>query len=298
MHRIVVLLLVLLVGCAKMTDEKRAKLARENYTGGMSAYGAKEYGDAVRKLSEALKYLEHLSPEEIKTAKYTLAESYYLKKDYVNAVVYFEDFMFYYPDSPESEKVYFMLVDGYMKVAPDAYRDQSYTMKAIYKAKDFLSRYPSGPYTEKVKSLVEEAYKKLARHEYLIARFYEDFGYHYSAALRYRDLMINYPGYISEAEALYRYIKSLFLVEEQAKRQQFKYEKWMDEVNEKLKDVKSEEDRTILNNRLEFLKKEIERWKTLAEDSKKEGLKHMQTYREVYGENVYYTELKKYAKQP
>jgi len=280
-----------------MTEEKREKLAIENYSQGMSAYARKDYKEAISKLSEALKYLENLTPEQIKSAKYTIGESYYLRKDYINAIVYLEDYLFYYPESPEAERAYFMVVDSYMKVAPDAYRDQSYTLKAIDKAKEFLSKYPNSPYADKVMELIDNAQTKIAKHEYLIGRFYEDFGYYYSASLRYRNLLINFPEQIPEAELLYRYIKSLLLVKEQAKRQESKYRKWIESAKRELRSAKSEEDRRAIQNRIDFLNGEIERWKNLAEMSRQEGLKLLEKYAQVYGENPYYRELKRYAGQ-
>ncbi len=297
MRRLLALLLIFLVSCAKMTEEKRAKLATENYSQGMSAYARKDYKEAISKLSEALKYLENLTPEQIKSAKYTIGESYYLRKDYINAIVYLEDYLFYYPESPEAERVYFMVVDSYMKVAPDAYRDQSYTLKAIDKAKEFLSKYPNSPYADKVMELIDNAQTKIAKHEYLIGRFYEDFGYYYSASLRYRNLLINFPEQIPEAELLYRYIKSLLLVREQAKRQESKYRKWIESAKRELRSAKSEEDRRAIQNRIDFLNGEIERWKNLAEMSRQEGLRLFEKYAQVYGENPYYRELKRYAGQ-
>ena len=280
-----------------MTEEKREKLAIENYSQGMSAYARKDYKEAIRKLSEALKYLENLTPEQIKSAKYTIGESYYLRKDYINAIVYLEDYLFYYPESPEAERAYFMVVDSYMKVAPDAYRDQSYTLKAIDKAKEFLTRYPNSPYADKVRELINNAQTKIAKHEYLIGRFYEDFGYYYSASLRYRNLLINFPEQIPEAELLYRYIKSLLLVKEQAKRQESKYRKWIESAKRELRSAKSEEDRRAIQNRIDFLNREIERWKNLAKMSRQEGLRLLEKYAQVYGENHYYRELKRYAGQ-
>ncbi|MEJ7553616.1 MAG: outer membrane protein assembly factor BamD [Aquificaceae bacterium] len=297
MRRLLALLLIFLVSCAKMTEEKREKLAIENYSQGMSAYARKDYKEAISKLSEALKYLENLTPEQIKSAKYTIGESYYLRKDYINAIVYLEDYLFYYPESPEAERAYFMVVDSYMKVAPDAYRDQSYTLKAIDKAKEFLSKYPNSPYADKVMELIDNAQTKIAKHEYLIGRFYEDFGYYYSASLRYRNLLINFPEQIPEAELLYRYIKSLLLVKEQAKRQESKYRKWIESAKRELRSAKSEEDRRAIQNRIDFLNGEIERWKNLAEMSRQEGLKLLEKYAQVYGENPYYRELKRYAGQ-
>ncbi len=297
MRKLLIVILIFLTGCAKMTEEKRAKLAVESYSQGMAAYARRDYKEAISKLSEALKYLENLTPEQIKSAKYTIGESYYLRKDYINAIVYLEDFLFYYPESPEAEKAYFMVVESYMKVAPDAYRDQSYTLRAIDKAKEFLSKYPNSPYSDKVIELIDNAQNKIAKHEYLIGRFYEDFGYYYSASLRYRNLLANFPEQVPEAEVLYRYIKSLLLVKEQAKRQEAKYKKWIEEAQKELRSAKSEEDKRAIQNRINFLRSEIERWKNLAETSHQEGLKQMETYKEVYGENAYYRELKKYARQ-
>jgi outer membrane protein assembly factor BamD len=153
-------ILSLLFSCAKVTEEKRAKLAVELYSEGMSAYGNRDYKKAVEKLKEALKYLENLTPVQIKEIKLAIGESYYLSKDYVNAVVYFEDFLFNYPEAPESERVQYLLIDSYMKVAPDAYRDQTYTYKAIEKAKEFLNKYPNSAYADRVLEVLEKAEKK------------------------------------------------------------------------------------------------------------------------------------------
>ncbi|RMH79925.1 MAG: outer membrane protein assembly factor BamD [Acidobacteria bacterium] len=295
MVKLIALLMLMFIGCAKVTEEKRAELATKLYSEGMSAYSRRDYKEAISKLSETLKYIDNLSPEEIKSAKYTLAESYYLRKDYVNAVVHFEDYLFYYPESPETERVYFMLVDSYMKIAPDAYRDQSYTYRAIEKAKDFLSRYPNSPYAERVIDLIGSAQTKIARHEYLVGRFYEDFGYYYSASLRYKDLLINFPEQVSEAEVLYRYIKSLLLVKEQAKRQETKYKRWIEDAKKQITQIKGEEDRKAVENRIKFFQGEIERWQRLSQESREEGLRLMERYRETYGENSFYRELRNYA---
>ncbi len=295
MVKLIALLMLMFIGCAKVTEEKRAELATKLYSEGMSAYSRRDYKEAISKLSETLKYIDNLSPEEIKSAKYTLAESYYLRKDYVNAVVHFEDYLFYYPESPETERVYFMLVDSYMKIAPDAYRDRSYTYRAIEKAKDFLSRYPNSPYAERVIDLIGSAQTKIARHEYLVGRFYEDFGYYYSASLRYKDLLINFPEQVSEAEVLYRYIKSLLLVKEQAKRQETKYKRWIEDAKKQITQIKGEEDRKAVENRIKFFQGEIERWQRLSQESREEGLRLMERYRETYGENSFYRELRNYA---
>ncbi|SHK29518.1 outer membrane protein assembly factor BamD [Thermocrinis minervae] len=292
-----IFLLLMVVSCAKMTEEKRAKLAQELYSEGMSAYTNRSYSKATQKLKEALKYIDQLTPQQIKDLKYALAESYYLDKDYINAVVYLEDYIFQYPDSPETEKAYYMLIDSYAKVAPDAYRDQTYTQKALEKARDFLSKYPNSPYADRVADIIESIKGREAKHQYLIARFYEDYGYYYSAARRYRDLLINYPNEFSEAELLYRYIKSLLLVRKQAQKMEEKYRGWINQAQKHLKEARTEEEKKAIQNRIDFLSKEIERWRNIAQESYQEGLAQAQKYKEVFGENNYYKDLQRYIKK-
>lgn len=290
-------ILSLLFSCAKVTEEKRAKLAVELYSEGMSAYGNRDYKKAVEKLKEALKYLENLTPAQIKEIKLAIGESYYLDKDYVNAVVYFEDFLFNYQEAPESERVQYLLIDSYMKVAPDAYRDQTYTYRAIDKAKEFLNRYPNSAYADRVLEVLERAEKRLADHEYLVGKFYEDYGYYYSASLRYRDLLINYPEQVSQAEVFYRYIKSLLLVEKQAERRKKVYKEWIEEAKKSLNSAKDEEEKKAIQKRIAFLEEQIKRWDDMARSSKEEGLRLMEKYKETFGENSYYRELERLAKR-
>ncbi|WP_448587866.1 outer membrane protein assembly factor BamD [Thermocrinis sp.] len=291
------LVLFLLFSCAKITEEKRAQLAVESYTEGMRAFANRDYKRAKEKLKDSLKYIENLTPSQIKEAKMVLAESYYLDKDYVNAVVYLEDFLFNYPEARESEKVYYLLIDSYMKVAPDAHRDQSYTYVAIDRAKDFLNKYSESAYKDRVLEILDKAEKKLASYEYLVGRFYEDYGFYYSASLRYRDLLINYPEQVSQAEVFYRYIKSLLLVEKQAEKRKRVYRNWIEEAKKSLKEAKTEEDKQAVEKRIAFFDQQIKRWDILAKESKEEGLRLMQRYKELYGENTYYKELERLTKR-
>ena len=289
--------LLMLSGCAKMTEEERAQKAQELYTSGLSAYREGDYGSASWDLEEALKFMDYLSPEQLENAKFLLGKSYYMDEEYVNAIVALEDYIFYYPKLPRTEEAYYLLVDSYIRVSPDPYRDQEYTWKAIDKAKEFLSRFPNSPFAPKVQKLIEEAYRKIARHEFLIAKFYEDYGYTYSAAIRYREVLINFPGYISEEETAYRYIRSLLMVDRQVRREKEKIGDLIEEVEERLEDARDEEEKEAIRRRLEFLRKELERWDRIREESLREALSALRKFREVYGATLYYKELERLARE-
>ncbi len=300
MKKILIVLLaggLLLNSCAKLSEEKRKKEAKELYTEGLTEFRKKDYDDAAESFKEALKYMDHLTPYQIQKVRYLLGKSYYLDKDYVNAIIYLEDFVFYYPGVAEAHEAYYMLIDSYIKVAPDEYRDQTYTLKAIEKARDFLSKYPNSEYASRVRDLIDIAYTKVAKYEYNIAKFYEEYGYHYSAAMRYREVLINFSNYLPEEELTYRYIKCLLLSEEQAHKER----EWINTIikglSKKLKKAESKEEKEAINRRIEFFKKEIERWNKLVQEAKKEALELLERYRNTYGEDGYYKKLMKIKKR-
>ncbi len=298
MRGIKLLLIVLLIlSCAKISEEERMRRAQEHYKEGLKEFKEKDYSGATWEFNEALKYMDYLTPEQLENVRFLLGKAYYLDKDYVNAVIALEDYIFYYPKGKRTQEAYYMLIDSYINVSPDAWRDQEYTWKAIEKAREFLSRFPNSPYAEKVKSLIEKAYRKIAKHEYLIAKFYEDYGYTYSAAQRYKELLINFPKYVSVQEVLYRYIKNLLLVEKQEKRVRERLQELINKEKKKLKKEKDKEVKEAIKRRIEFLESEIKRWEKLREDSFKEALKLMEEYKKVYGKTVYYKKLEKILKE-
>ena len=288
---------LILSSCAPKSEERRKQYAREFYTEGLKEYRKGDYGDAKSNFEKALSYLEQLTPEQIKKVKYLLVKSAFMDKDYVNAVVYAEDFLSNYPGSPEAEEVFYILVVSLVKVAPDPYRDQTYTMEALKKANEFLEKYPNSRFRRRVEEAIDEARRKLAHHYYYIAKFYEDYGYPYNAAVRYREVLINFPDYFSDERITYSYLKNLLLTPKQVEREKEKIEKLIEKAKESLEEVKSEEEREAIRNRIEFLKSEIKRWERIQEEALKEAEEGLKKFKETYGETPYYKELLKLRKR-
>ncbi len=282
--------------CAKVTQKEREKRAIKGYIKGSEAFTNGDYSAAEENLSRALKYLENLTPEQIERARFMLAKSYYLDHDYTNAIIYLESFLYYYPNSPEAPQATYMLIKSYYNIAPDAYRDQSYTYKAIELAKEFLSKYPDNPYDSEVRELIDKARQKIAKHDELIAKFYEDYGFYYPAAERYKDMLINDTQYISKTKTYYRLIKNLLLVPKQAKRYEDKYKDMLKKDEDKLRHAKAE-DKPYIEKRIKFWKLQIKRWQDLAEKSRKEGLDYFEKYKKMFGQTPYVTKLEKLVKE-
>ncbi len=289
----IVILAIFFSSCAPKSEERRRQYAKEFYTKGIKEYRKGDYGDAKDNLEKALSYLEQLTPEQIKRTKYLLVKSAFLDEDYVNAVVYAEDFLANYPGSPEAEEVFYILVVSLVKVAPDPYRDQTYTVQALERAREFLEKYPNSRFRRKVEESIDEARRKLAQHYYYIAKFYEDYGYPYNAAVRYREVLINFPDYFSDERITYAYLKNLLMTPKQVKREKEKIKKLIEKAEKSLKELRSEEEKRAVKNRIEFLRKEIERWEEIKRKALREAEEGIKKFKETYGDNVYYKELLK-----
>lgn len=286
----------MLSSCAKVTQKEREERAIKGYQKGVEAFTNGDYSSAESNLSRALKYLENLTPKQIEMARFMLAKSYYLDKDYTNAIIYLESFLYYYPDSPEAPQATYMLIKSYYSIAPDAYRDQSYTYKSIELAKEFLSKYPNNPYDTEVRELIDKARQKIARHDELIAKFYEDYGFYYPAAQRYKNILINDARYVSKSKTYYRLIKNLLLVPKQAKRYEEKYEDMLKKDEDKLKHAKPDE-KPYIERRIKFWKLQIKRWQDLSKKSIEEGLDYYKKYEKMFGQSPYLSKLQKLVKK-
>jgi outer membrane protein assembly factor BamD len=193
------------------------------------------------------------------------------------------------------EEAYVYLIKAYLKISPDAWRDPTYTEKAIELAKQFLKEFPNSPYRSEVYSLLLEAKKKLVKHYYLIAKFYEDYGYYYPASVWFEYLILNYPDLIDEHDVLFHYIKNLYLVPRYAEEKISYWRKKYDELKERI--AKNEvPDKKAAEKRLQFYKEQMDRWKEISERSVKAADQNLELYKEKYGADKYYKLLLKIKK--
>jgi len=284
---------LLLTSCAQQGITQRETV--KYYQKGRELFKRGDYEGAAKYLEKAQEGLPYLSPAQIAELKYKLALSYYKEGKYTDAILALEDFISNYPTAPQVQEAYLYLIRAYLKISPDPWRDPTYTEKAIELAEEFLQRFPDSPYRSEVYSLLLEAKKKLAKHYYLIAKFYEDYGYYYPAAVWFEYVLITYPDYINQRDALFHYIKNLYLTPRYAEK---KISYWKDKYRElKEKMEKNEvEDKEAAERRLQFYKEQMERWKKIAERSVKTADQNLELYKEKYGEDNNYKLLLKIKK--
>jgi outer membrane protein assembly factor BamD len=282
--------------CAhKETEAYKAKQAQIYYKEGLKYFQRGDYEKAAEKFRKAQQYMAYLTPEQIKTLNYDLAVALYKAGKYEDAILELEDFIKFYPSAPQIEQAYVMLIKAYLKISPDAWRDQTYTEKALRLAKKFLQLYPDSPYRPQVEELIFEAKRKLAKHQYLIAKFYEDYGYYYPAAVRFEYLLLTYPDFINYQDVLFHYIKNLYLVPKYARKKEEYFKDLYEELKEKIQ--KGEvEDKKAAQKRLEFYEQQIQRWEKIAKEAVKKGDENLKIYAQKFGKDKNYQLLLKIKK--
>ncbi len=287
---------VFLASCGKSTETEKAREAQQDFAKGIELYKKGDYGDAATYLRKAEAGMAYLTPQQIRELKYKLALSLYKDGDYEDAILELEDYITYYPSAPNIEEAYLYLISAYLKLSPDPWRDQTYTLKALKLAQEFLQKFPNSKYIPQIEELIDEAKRKLAKHQYLIAKFYEDYGYYYPAAVRFEYLLLTYPNYIDTHDVLFHYIKNLLLVPRYANK---KISYWREKHKELQKEIENKEvlDPKAAKKRLEFYTEQIERWKRISTEAVQKAEENLKIYKKRFGEDKYYKLLLKIKKE-
>ena len=287
---------VFLASCGKPTEAQKAKETQNYYSKGIELYKRGDYGGAAEYLRKAEAGMAYLTPEQIRKLKYKLALSLYKDGKYEDAILELEDYIDYYPTAPNIEEAYLYLINAYLKISPDPWRDQTYTLKALKTAQEFLQRFPNSKYVPQIEELIDEAKRKLAKHHYLIAKFYEDYGYYYPAAVRFEYLLVTYPEYVNTQEVMFHYIKNLLLVPRYAGKKISYWREKYETLKERIED-KEVEDPNAAKKRLEFYKKQAERWQKISKEALQKAEQNLKVYKERFGEDKNYKLLLKIKKE-
>ncbi len=288
----IVFVLLLIGSCGKLTKKEKEEQVLKNYRQGLILYKKGNYDKAVESLRKAEEGIAYLTPDQIRKLKYKLALALYKAGKYESAIIELEDYITFYPTAPNIEEAYYYLIKAYLKVSPDPWRDQTYTQKALKLINEFFINFPNSKYLPLIEELKEEALKKLAQHQLLIAKFYEDYGYYYPAALRYEYVLLAYPNEINKQEVLFHYIKNLLLIPQYAKKKEKVFLQKYQELKKKI-DKGEIKDKKAAQKRLEFFLDQIKRWKRIAKEAFQKGEKNLQLYKQKYGEDKYYKILLK-----
>ena len=205
----VVVVLLLLSGCAWFSHEQVEKPAAELIQEGMASFDKGNYSDAIKNF-EQLKDWYPFSKYAI-VAELKIADSHYYLDQYVEAIAAYEEYEQLHPRNEAIPYVIYQIGRCYYDRIDTVDRDQTSARKALETFRRLIRQFPEDPFAIKAHTHITVCLQSLAGHEFYVGKFYLR-SKHYLAALeRFKAVITNYPdvgmhfqalNYITQCEAL------------------------------------------------------------------------------------------------
>jgi len=187
-------------GCT-LFREKVDRSAEENYNLGMEEFRKRDYSDAIPYFQ---KILENF-PFSIYSvpAELKIAESYFFDEKYVEALVHLQGFEELHPTNDQIPYVIWMKATCYFQQFSSIDRDVSSLQNARRELEGLVQRFPESAYAEKAAPLMAKVLRGLARHDFYVARFYYRDGDFQAALSRLYGILNDYRGQENTDRVIY-----------------------------------------------------------------------------------------------
>jgi outer membrane protein assembly factor BamD len=196
-------LLLLSVGCSGTGKVKTVEGAPETlYREGLALFNKRDYLEAREKFQE-LKSNFPDSPPYTVWAELKVGDCHFLMEEYVEAIAAYEEFKKIHPTHGELPYVQFQIGMSYFNQMHSYDRDQTPTKKALSNFEYLIANMPPSLFTEKAKEKIEICRKRLADHEFYVGNYYYKKEKFQAAAMRFEELLKNYPKEAGGEETLY-----------------------------------------------------------------------------------------------
>jgi outer membrane protein assembly factor BamD len=221
---LLVLLILALVapGCSWFKDSKE-KPAEELAADGIRYYEKGDYTQAIESF-EKLKDWYPFSKYAI-LAELKLADSYFKRKNYEDAIYAYEYFESLHPRNEAIPYVIFQIGMCYFeqKALPD--RDQTATESALENFLRLTREYPASAEAAMALEHIKVCQETLARHDLFVGAYYFKAKEFHAARVRFRDILAAYPDVGVHRQALeYAALCDAFIAKEEAEARELKAE--------------------------------------------------------------------------
>ena len=198
-------------GCARGGDGPRdtAYVARDVETLYASAKDRLDRGNAP--LAAALfdeTERQHPYSPWARRAQLMSAFSYYVARDYNQAIQSAQRFLSIHPGNKDAPYAYYLIALSYYEQISDVHRDQKVTEQARTALREVERRFPNSEYAADARLKLDLVNDHLAGKEMEIGRFYARSGKWLAAQLRYQNVVDNFQTTSHAPEALYRLTES------------------------------------------------------------------------------------------
>jgi outer membrane protein assembly factor BamD len=136
------------------------------------------------------------------------AFSYYLNRDYAEAISSAQRFLAVHPGNRDAPYAYYLIGISYYEQIADVTRDQKITQQALDSLGELTRRYPNTKYASDARLKIDLVRDHLAGKEMEIGRFYQVRGQWLAATLRFRAVVDRYQTTTHTPEALMRLTES------------------------------------------------------------------------------------------
>jgi len=136
------------------------------------------------------------------------AFSYYMHRDYAEAIQGARRFLAVHPGNRDAPYAYYLIGLSYYEQISDVTRDQKVTQDALSALGELIRRYPDSRYAADARLKIDLLRDHLAGKEMEIGRFYEDRGQWLAASLRFRTVVDEYQTTTHTPEALMRLVET------------------------------------------------------------------------------------------
>ena len=213
---LIALVIALVGGCASR-KEPLEPTAEENYQMGMEKFDKKDYRDAIpifQRILENYPFSFYAIQAELK-----IAESYFLDKKYVEALVHLQGFQELHPANENIPFVLWMKAVCYSEQFRTIDRDVSAMDNAKRELVDLTTRFPGSPYAQEANEMLVKANGRLAEHDFYVAHLYYRGADYHAALKRFQRILDKYPIEGVVDRALYCMGKCYFFLREDPKAQ-------------------------------------------------------------------------------
>ena len=147
---------------------------------------------------------QHPSSPWARRAQLMSAFSYYVARDYNNAIQSAQRFLSIHPGNKDAPYAYYLVAISYYEQISDVSRDQKITDQALQALGEVAKRYPQTEYAADARLKIDLVRDHLAGKEMEVGRFYQRTGKWLAARLRFQVVIDKYDNTSHAAEALYR----------------------------------------------------------------------------------------------
>jgi len=201
--------MLLTAGCGgKGSGKDTAYVARDVDTLYMAAKARLDRGD-YRQAAALFDEVERQHPYSpwARRAQLMSAFSYYVAREYSQAIQSAQRFLSIHPGNKDAPYAYYLIAISYYEQISDVSRDQKVTAQAKQALTEVARRYPNTPYARDASLKIDLVNDHLAGKEMTIGRFYQRSGKWLAATMRFRNVIDDYETTSHSAEALYRLVE-------------------------------------------------------------------------------------------